>query len=346
MKHDRRDTMEQPKQMMRSTDIAISRTFDASRELVWKAWTVPEYFMRWWGPKGFTAPVVKIDLRVGGKYLLSMRSPEGEEYWNTGEFREITPLEHLVYTQKFADEKGNEVPASHYGMPGDWPQATTVTVTFEALDGTTRMTLRESGIPLGQMHEMARAGWSESLDKLADVLKGGEFTSMRMDLVAEPGSREIVITLVFDAPRELVFRTYLDPTLLPRWWGPRSLTTTVEEMDARSGGRWRYVQRDAAGNVSAFHGVFHEVASPERLVYTFEFEGQPGHVMTESVTFEDMNGMTKVTDRAVFQNVEDRDEALRTGMKEGAAESMDRFAEVLEERKKASVGRSGARASS
>jgi uncharacterized protein YndB with AHSA1/START domain len=163
--------MEQPTLMMRSTDIAISRTFDAPRELVWKAWTKPECFKRWWGPKGFTAPVVAIDLRVGGTYLWSMRSPDGREYWNTGEYREIAPLERLVYTQHFAEETGSVVPASRYGLPGDWPPETMVTVMFEDRGGMTRITLREAGIPVGQMHEMARAGWAESLDKLAEVLK-------------------------------------------------------------------------------------------------------------------------------------------------------------------------------
>jgi uncharacterized protein YndB with AHSA1/START domain len=95
--------------------------FDAPRELVWKAWTDPERMQRWWGPKHFTAPVWKIDLRAGGVYLYCMRSPEGQDYWSTGVYREIVDPERIVCTDSFADEKGNPVPASHYGMGEDWP---------------------------------------------------------------------------------------------------------------------------------------------------------------------------------------------------------------------------------
>src|SRR5437762_801308 len=101
--------------------LVITRTFDAPRELVWRAWTEPERLMRWWGPKDFTAPISKIDLRVGGKYLNCMRGPDGKDYYTTGEYVEIVPLERLVYTDSFADEKGNVVPATYYGMSADMP---------------------------------------------------------------------------------------------------------------------------------------------------------------------------------------------------------------------------------
>ena len=65
-------------------DLVIMRVFDAPRETVWKAWTEPKHFMRWWGPKGFTSPDCEIDLCVGGKYLYCMLSPEGQDYWSTG----------------------------------------------------------------------------------------------------------------------------------------------------------------------------------------------------------------------------------------------------------------------
>jgi len=150
-----------------------------------------------------------------------------------------------------------------------------------------------------------------------------------MILIAEPGVQEIVATRVFDAPRELVFKAITDPNLIPQWWGPRSLTTTVDKMEVKPGGIWRFVQRDAGGNEYAFHGVYHGIESPDRIVYTFEFEGVPGHVLLETVTFEDQDGKTKLVDQSVFQSVEDRDGMLMSGMEEGAAETMDRFAELL-----------------
>lgn len=306
-------------------ELVITRVFDAPRELVWKAWTDPDYFKRWWGPKNFTSPVSKIDLRVGGRYLYCMRSPEGQDYWGTGIYREIVPLERLVLTDSFADEKGNVVPASHYGMTGDWPLELLVTVLFEETGGKTKMTLRHIGIPSGKMSDDTQAGWNESFDKLAESLKINDLI-----IFAEPGKQELVLTRVIDAPRETVFKAMIDPTLIPNWWGPRRYETIVDKMDVRPGGIWRFINRDAAGNEYAFKGVYHEILSPERLVYTFEFEGAPGHVSLETVTLEEYGGKTKSTDKVVYQSVEDRDEMLRAGMAEGARETMDRFAELVE----------------
>jgi len=151
-------------------ELVITRIFDAPRELVWKAWTDPEHLMRWWGPKVFTCPHCEIDLRVGGKFLNCMRSSEGQDIWSTGVYREIVPMERIVCTDSFADEKGNVVPATHYGMPDNIPLEMQVTVTFEDLDGKTRMTLRHEGLPAGEMSDSAQQGWSESFDKLAEYL--------------------------------------------------------------------------------------------------------------------------------------------------------------------------------
>jgi uncharacterized protein YndB with AHSA1/START domain len=151
-------------------DLTIIRVFDAPVESVWKAWTDAEQVKRWWGPKDYTAPVCKIDLREGGKYLYCMRSPEGQDFWNTGVYREIVEPERIVYTESFADEKGNVVPATHYGMSADFPLKIQLTVTFDAHEGKTRITLQHAGIPR-VMFELAQAGWNESFDKLAASLK-------------------------------------------------------------------------------------------------------------------------------------------------------------------------------
>jgi uncharacterized protein YndB with AHSA1/START domain len=150
--------------------IVITRMFDAPRELVWRAWTDPEHMMRWWGPEGFTSPACRIDLRVGGSYVLCMRAPDGKDYWTTGVYRELVEPERLVTTDCFADENGNAVHASHYGMPGDWPLEMLVTLTFEEHEGGTKLTLEHEGLPAGEMGEMTAAGWNGSFDKLAVVL--------------------------------------------------------------------------------------------------------------------------------------------------------------------------------
>ena len=99
-----------------------------------------------------------------------MRSPEGQDFWSTGVYREIVAPSRLVCTDSFADEKGNVVPASHYGMSGEWPLELLVTVTFEEQGGKTRLTLRHVGLPAGEMSEQCEAGWNESFDKLAESL--------------------------------------------------------------------------------------------------------------------------------------------------------------------------------
>jgi len=144
-----------------------------------------------------------------------------------------------------------------------------------------------------------------------------------------PSDREIVMERVFNAPRELVFKAYTDPNLIPKWWGPRRYTTTVDKMDVKVGGVWRFVQRDVAGNEYAFNGEYREIAPPKRLSYTFEFEGMPGHVLLETVTFEEHDGQTKVTVTSLFRSAEDRDGMLQSGMEQGANESQDRLAELL-----------------
>ena len=95
------------------------------------------------------------------------------------------------------------------------------------------------------------------------------------------------------------------------------------------GGRWRFVEREAEGNEYGFHGVYHDLQAPERIVYTFEYEGMPGHVLLETIVLEDQDGRTLMTDTSVFQSVADRDGMLQSGMESGAAESFDRLDDFL-----------------
>ena len=138
--------------------LVITRVFDAPRELVWKAWTEPERVKRWWGPKGFTAPFCKIDLRVGGVFLYCMRSPEGKDYWNTGVYREIVEPERLVFTYAFEDATGK---------PG---HETLVTVTFVEHDGKTKLTMHQAIFESVTVRDAHGRGWIETLDRLAAYL--------------------------------------------------------------------------------------------------------------------------------------------------------------------------------
>lgn len=145
---------------------------------------------------------------------------------------------------------------------------------------------------------------------------------------------EVQLTREFAAPRELVFKALIDPTLFARWWGPRKYTTIVDEMDARPGGAWRVRNVAADGGEHAFRGEFREIVPPERLVWTFEYEPVAGHISVETMTLTERDGGTLITVVDRFSSKEDRDAMLDSGMESGAAESYERLDEVLAELKK------------
>ena len=107
-----------------------------------------------------------------------------------------------------------------------------------------------------------------------------------LHVTAEPGVPQVLTERAFEAPRELVFRAFTEPDLLAQWLGPRAFTMRVDRFDLRDGGSWRYVHVDEAGNEYGFHGVFHGEATIDGMVQTFEFEGAPGHVQMDTVTFD------------------------------------------------------------
>lgn len=164
----------------------------------------------------------------------------------------------------------------------------------------------------------------------------GEFSTKRVNptqIVAEPGKQEMRIIREFNAPRDLVFRAFTDPTLIGQWIGPRGYTTKIDTFVSKNGGSWRYFQTDKDGNVYGFHGVNHEVSTPERIIQTFEYEGltEPGHVVLQAAHFEELPGRrTKYTEKDVFLSVEDRDGMMQSGMEEGMKDSFSRLDELLE----------------
>lgn len=146
--------------------VVIERTFDAPVELIWQMWTNPEHFKNWYGPQGFTIPIADMDLRVGGKRLVCMSSPDGSmKMWTIGEYTEITPNQRLVYTESPADENGNVVSPSAMGMPEGYPTTTEITVQLEDLGGRTKMIMTHAGMPADSG---AGGGWEQAFDKLVD----------------------------------------------------------------------------------------------------------------------------------------------------------------------------------
>jgi uncharacterized protein YndB with AHSA1/START domain len=146
--------------------------------------------------------------------------------------------------------------------------------------------------------------------------------------VTTPSDREIRIERGFDAPRDRVWRAFTDPKLVAQWWG-RGNKLVVERMDVERGGHWRFVEHGPDG-VQGFEGRYREVAPPERLVQTFEWDGMPGYVAVETATFEDLgDGRTKVVNTSLFHSTEERDGMLNSGMEQGLNQSYAALDKVL-----------------
>jgi uncharacterized protein YndB with AHSA1/START domain len=156
---------------------------------------------------------------------------------------------------------------------------------------------------------------------------GNERTTAYVD------GQDLVMERVFEAPRELVWKVMNDPELVTRWWGPKGYTTTVEEMDVRPGGRWRWINHTTGGEHAPFRGEYLEVVPPERVVRTsyFDVPGFDDRPAIETMILEDLGDRTKVTARSRFPSIEDLEGALAVGMIGGALDSYDRLADVIAE---------------
>lgn len=147
-------------------------------------------------------------------------------------------------------------------------------------------------------------------------------------ITATPGSHELSYERVFQAPPELVYRAHTEADLVARWWGGNS-ETTVDTLEPRAGGRWRFVSK-VDDTEYGFRGVIHDLVPGERIVQTFEFEGMPGHVTLETVVLDDLgDGRTLLRGSSVFQSVEDRDGMISSGMEGGMKDSYAQLDKVL-----------------
>jgi uncharacterized protein YndB with AHSA1/START domain len=317
-------------------ELLITRIFDASREHVWKAWTVSENFVKWWGPKHFSCPFCQIDFKVGGHYLNCMLSLDGQDFWSTGTYKEIIPMKRIVYTDSFSDEKGNVVSAENYGIEG-LPLELQVEISFEESEGGTKIALSHIGIPTRKMEELIQIGWNESFDKLEKLLIANRLkVNPKMKVIATPDTQELFIIREFDAPQDVVFNAHIDQDLYIQWLGPTDLTTTPKTFEPKNGGKWRYVSKDNNGNKYSFHGFYHEVSAPDLIVSTFEYDRFPeaGHVFLKKIKFDALpKRRTKLTYQVISFSVEDRDFMLQSGMEKDFEESYERLEALLSKNK-------------
>ena len=292
--------------------VVLSRLFEAPRELVYRMWTEPEHMARWWGPACFTNPVCELDVRPGGALRIVMRAPDGTEYPMVGTFREVVPPERLVLLTFALDGEENPLLEN------------LISVTFAEEGERTKLTVEAEAVgfvPIAaQMLAGMEEGLSQSLVRLAELLP------------AATADREIAMTRVFDAPRELVFAAWTDPHHVAQWWGPDGFTNTIDEMDVRPGGTWRFVMHGPDGTDYKNESIYDEVVKPERLVYNHI--SAPRFQMT--ATFEPAGGAddagekTRLTVRMRFETAALRDQvALKFGAVEGLGQTLGRLAGYL-----------------
>ena len=239
-------------------EFVITREYAAPRELVFKAWTDPKHLAQWWGPRGFTNPVCQWDAQPGKPIHVVMRAPNGANYPMGGEFVEVAPPERLVIRCGALDEKGV--------MLFEFSHA----VTFVEKKGITTLTVRSKVVKTtaeaGKYIGGFEAGMTQSLERLAELLAA---------MAAGPA---FLITRVFDAPRELVFKAWTERETLAQWFGPKGSTVWVERFDLRPGGLCLYGIKMPNGTEMWGRWIFREISPPERLVLVNSFSDKDGGV--------------------------------------------------------------------
>ncbi len=146
--------------------------------------------------------------------------------------------------------------------------------------------------------------------------------------VTTPTDCEIVLTRVFDAPRNMVFDAFTKPELLKRWFGPRGWNLVTCEVDFRVGGKWRFILQGPDSRKMGMYGVYREIDAPKRTVHMESFDDFPGESQVTSVWIE-QNGKTTLIATVLAASKEARDAVIESGMEHGAAETYDRLAELL-----------------
>jgi uncharacterized protein YndB with AHSA1/START domain len=243
--------------------LKISRVFHAPREMVFKAWTSAEHVMRWFSPEGCSVPEAVVEPRVGGRFDIHMRLPNGAAHFNPGVIIEITPPSRLVIDMHPADDDGRPLFRAY------------TEIDFHEALGGTRVEVIQTYTLLQPMVAApmvggAPEGWRTTLDKLEReviAMRGG----------AETGVRSVVhgvfhLERTYDATAARVWKALTDETAKAKWFAgtPGTWTLVERQMDVRPGGRERLKGRWESGLVTTFDATYHDVVPLERLVYSYE----------------------------------------------------------------------------
>jgi uncharacterized protein YndB with AHSA1/START domain len=303
-------------------ELNITRTFDAPRELVWKAWTDPEMAKEWMGPRGFTTTEFRGGTDAGSSWHLTMvgqrpGSDEAVTLGQGGKILEVRPPELLEYT--FGWDSRASV-----GL-GDGPKENVVTVRFEEQGGKTVMHFTQGPFATESERDGHYGGWNSAFDCFAEFMLREQ--PERKPAVEDVPS-ELHLRRFFAAPRQMVFDAWTKPGMVKEWWGPKCFTAPRCEMDARGGGEIRIDMQGPDGTVYPMTGRFVEVYPPYRFHFTSGPLDKDGNLVFEtwtSVFFEEKNGGTEVVlDVHVTKSTPEAAKYLK-GMREGWSQSLEKL---------------------
>jgi uncharacterized protein YndB with AHSA1/START domain len=306
--------------------LVLTRTFEAPRALVFKAWTDPEHLARWWGPHGFTNPVCEIDAQPGGGIRIDMTGPDGVVYPMKGVVQEIVEPERLVFACTAHEDEA--------GYPG---LEVRNMVTFSEHEGKTTLRLEavvvKAAPAAAQALEGMEAGWTQSLERLAARLARAH------------AEDEFIFSRTFDAPRALVFRAWTESDRLARWFGPKGFTMLSSTLTLWPGGVFHYGMRSPNGQEMWGKWVFHEIVPPVRIVFVMTFSDEKGGKsrhpwapgwpleVLSTLTFTENEGKTTLTMRGIPVNATEVERktfaAGHDSMQKGWTGTLDQLAEYL-----------------
>ncbi len=302
-------------------EILLTRSFNAPRHLVFEAMTKPEHVANWWGPRAAFLKIVEMDVRPGGKWRYVLVMPNGHEARFSGTYHELTPPERIVATECFEEPQ--------FGNP-KWLS----TVTLEEKDGVTTMrslVLHESTANRdGHIQSGMEPGAAETFDRLEQLLHK-QITGEDLH-IAEDMEKELQITRILNAPRELVYAAWTEPAHMLQWWGPGMFTNHSCELDVQPGGAWQIVMRGPDGTDYPCRGVYREIVPQEKLVFTnnaFDLQDKPLLEGLTTVLLEDHEGKTRLTLTTRARGLVDFAPMMLRGMEPGWNQSLDRLTALL-----------------
>src|SRR5205809_828423 len=263
----RRKMAAKPNVVTKDEPLVVERTFDAPVALVWKALTDKDDIKQWSFELREFAPVVGFEFQFDVEH-------EGFKYCHRCKVTEAIPNKRLAYTWRYEGYAGDSLVTFELFAQGN---KTKVRLTHEGLETFPKL-------PAFAKANFA-AGWTEIVG-----------TSLK-NFVEGRHAGEMILTRVFDAPRELMWKLWTEPEHIRKWWGPKGFTLPGCEMDFRPGGTYRFVMRGPDGLDNPFHGVYRDIVRNERIVFTAVLDNLPGHELVTTVTFAEDGGKTKLTVR-------------------------------------------------